>query len=78
MPCPCQWDWFPEQLEVAEVSTWSKHVLESLLNWLRIDGLHDFQGKLLHSANWDQSVDYEGKNVAVIGTGSSASTFYYS
>ena len=39
---------------------------------LRIPGLHDFQGKLLHSANWDTNVDYTDKTVAVIGTGSSA------
>ncbi|EXJ56038.1 hypothetical protein A1O7_08969 [Cladophialophora yegresii CBS 114405] len=40
--------------------------------WPQIAGLHDFQGQLLHSANWDPSVSWEGKNVAVIGTGSSA------
>jgi cation diffusion facilitator CzcD-associated flavoprotein CzcO len=34
--------------------------------------VHDFQGTLLHSANWDTSVDYTDKTVAVIGTGSSA------
>ena len=38
----------------------------------RIPRLHDFQGKLLHSANWDTDVDYTDKTVAVIGTGSSA------
>ncbi|KIW94319.1 uncharacterized protein Z519_05635 [Cladophialophora bantiana CBS 173.52] len=40
--------------------------------WPKIEGLHDFEGKLLHSANWDTSVDYTDKTVAVIGTGSSA------
>ncbi|KAH0847215.1 hypothetical protein AYO21_02604 [Fonsecaea monophora] len=40
--------------------------------WPKIEGLHDFKGKLLHSANWDSSVDYTDKTVAVIGTGSSA------
>ena len=34
--------------------------------------MHDFQGTLLHSANWDTATNYEGKSVAVIGTGSSA------
>ncbi|KAL1983959.1 hypothetical protein VTN96DRAFT_9733 [Rasamsonia emersonii] len=26
--------------------------------WPNIPGLHDFKGKLLHSANWDESYDY--------------------
>ncbi len=40
--------------------------------WPQIDGLHDFNGQLLHSAAWDTSVDWSNKTVAVIGTGSSA------
>lgn len=39
--------------------------------WPEIEGLHDFRGKLLHSARWDSDWDYTGKNVAVIGAGSS-------
>ncbi|KAL2801096.1 hypothetical protein BJX66DRAFT_321046 [Aspergillus keveii] len=39
--------------------------------WPNIDGLHTFQGKLIHSARWDQSYDFTGKKVAVIGIGSS-------
>ncbi|KAL2827505.1 hypothetical protein BJY01DRAFT_241134 [Aspergillus pseudoustus] len=39
--------------------------------WPSIPGLHDFKGKLLHSACWDESYDYSGKRVAVIGNGSS-------
>ncbi|KAL4898718.1 hypothetical protein BDV59DRAFT_197596 [Aspergillus ambiguus] len=39
--------------------------------WPRIPGLHDFKGKLMHSASWDESYDYSGKRVAVIGNGSS-------
>jgi cation diffusion facilitator CzcD-associated flavoprotein CzcO len=39
--------------------------------WPDIAGLHSFQGKLIHSANWDLSYDYKGKKVAVIGAGSS-------
>ncbi|BDD61661.1 hypothetical protein MAP00_006699 [Monascus purpureus] len=39
--------------------------------WPNIPGLHDFKGKLLHSASWDESYDYGGKKVAVIGNGSS-------
>jgi cation diffusion facilitator CzcD-associated flavoprotein CzcO len=35
-----------------------------------IPGLTDFEGTTLHSARWDDSVDFAGKRVAVIGTGS--------
>ena len=35
-----------------------------------IPGLDDFKGTTLHSARWDDAADYEGKRVAVIGTGS--------
>ncbi|OJJ85151.1 flavin-containing monooxygenase [Aspergillus glaucus CBS 516.65] len=39
--------------------------------WPNIPGLHDFKGKLMHSAKWDESYDYSGKKAAVIGNGSS-------
>ncbi|KAL2814982.1 flavin-binding monooxygenase [Aspergillus granulosus] len=39
--------------------------------WPDIPGLKTFQGKLLHSAAWDESYDIEGKRIAVIGAGSS-------
>ncbi|CAI7582011.1 unnamed protein product [Penicillium bialowiezense] len=39
--------------------------------WPKIPGLQDFQGKLMHSASWDESYDYKGKTVAVVGNGSS-------
>ncbi|CBF87325.1 hypothetical protein AN9282.2 [Aspergillus nidulans FGSC A4] len=39
--------------------------------WPAIPGLHSFNGKLLHSAAWDESYQIEGKQVAVIGAGSS-------
>ncbi|TEA03720.1 flavin-containing monooxygenase [Mycobacteroides salmoniphilum] len=35
-----------------------------------IPGLDSFQGKVVHTARWDDSVVLEGKRVAVIGTGS--------
>ncbi|KAJ3524735.1 hypothetical protein NM208_g11943 [Fusarium decemcellulare] len=40
--------------------------------WPDIDGLHDFKGDILHSANWNDSVDFKGKSIAVIGNGSSS------
>ncbi|THY86154.1 steroid monooxygenase, partial [Aureobasidium pullulans] len=40
--------------------------------WPKIEGREHFQGSMLHTANWDDSVDLTGKRVAVIGGGSSA------
>lgn len=40
--------------------------------WPELEGLHSFTGTLVHSANWNQSLNWEGKNVAIIGNGSSA------
>ncbi|SPM39340.1 Predicted flavoprotein CzcO associated with the cation diffusion facilitator CzcD [Mycobacterium numidiamassiliense] len=37
-----------------------------------IEGLADFTGVLMHTAQWDHRVDVAGKKVAVIGTGASA------
>ncbi|KAH7025578.1 hypothetical protein B0J12DRAFT_771672 [Macrophomina phaseolina] len=39
--------------------------------WPDIEGLHDFRGTLLHTANWNESPEFEGKTVAVIGSGAS-------
>lgn len=37
-----------------------------------IEGIRDFAGTLMHTAQWDHSVDLAGKRVAVIGTGATA------
>lgn len=37
--------------------------------WPEISGLHDYQGHLVHSANWDKKFTVDGKKVAVIGNG---------
>ncbi|KAL2831026.1 steroid monooxygenase [Aspergillus pseudoustus] len=39
--------------------------------WPEIEGLEEFEGPKCHTAQWDDSIDYRGKRVAVIGTGSS-------
>ncbi|KAL4863636.1 hypothetical protein BDV12DRAFT_25498 [Aspergillus spectabilis] len=39
--------------------------------WPNIKGLEKFQGKVLHTANWDPSYTWENKKIAVIGNGSS-------
>ena len=35
-------------------------------------GLEDFRGEVVHTAEWDETLDISGKRVAVVGTGSSA------
>lgn len=40
--------------------------------WPKIPGIQDFKGDLIHSANWDEKFDPEGKKVAVIGYGATA------
>jgi 4-hydroxyacetophenone monooxygenase len=40
-----------------------------------IAGIERFTGPSFHSAQWDHSVDLDGKRVAVIGTGASAAQF---
>lgn len=37
-----------------------------------IEGLDGFEGDVFHSANWDHSVDLEGKRIGVVGSGASA------
>lgn len=36
------------------------------------EGMEDFKGPIMHSAEWDHSVEFKGKRIGVIGTGSSA------
>jgi cation diffusion facilitator CzcD-associated flavoprotein CzcO len=38
----------------------------------QIEGLENFQGKVMHSARWDHDYDLRGKRVASVGTGASA------
>lgn len=35
-----------------------------------IKGIHDYKGPIFHTAQWDHTTDYHGKDVALIGTGS--------
>ena len=37
-----------------------------------IEGIDDFEGKIIHSARWDNEYDLTGKRVAMIGTGATA------
>ncbi|EPE06691.1 4-hydroxyacetophenone monooxygenase [Ophiostoma piceae UAMH 11346] len=72
------WDLTLEDQATKERWTDFCHVLVNgtgILNnwvWPDIDGLHDFHGPIIHSANWDHSVDFQDKNIGVIGTGSTS------
>ena len=37
--------------------------------WPKIDGIHDFKGHKVHSAEWDHSYEYSHKRIGVIGNG---------
>ena len=39
--------------------------------WPEVEGLDDFQGPLIHTAQWPKDFDHTGKTIAVIGNGSS-------
>lgn len=43
----------------------------STWNWPDIPGLHTFEGRLFHTASYEEGYDLTGKRVAVIGSGSS-------
>ncbi|KAF2101755.1 flavin-binding monooxygenase [Rhizodiscina lignyota] len=71
------WSVEVRNLETGEVFTDTCDFLvmaTGILNqwdWPDIPGLKDFQGKLLHSADWDDSYDVRDKEIALIGGGSS-------
>ena len=37
-----------------------------------IPGIDKFEGQMCHTAEWDKTIDFKNKRVAVIGTGASA------
>ena len=37
--------------------------------WPDIPGLQAFQGRVVHTANWDESINLTGKRVGLIGNG---------
>jgi cation diffusion facilitator CzcD-associated flavoprotein CzcO len=38
-------------------------------------GLHEFQGKMMHTARWDWSYDLKNKRVAIIGNGTQNNSY---
>ncbi len=69
------------QVQLASGESFEAEVLISAVGQLhrpsypKIAGRESFKGPSFHSANWDHSVDLNGKTVAVIGTGASAVQF---
>ncbi|CAP65459.1 uncharacterized protein PODANS_6_9610, partial [Podospora anserina S mat+] len=51
-------------------AVWDEEVGETP-KWPKIRGMDRFKGQLVHSALWDETVEVAGKNVAIIGIGSS-------
>ena len=54
-----------------------KHIVmavgvSSVPNRTKITGINDYKGKIIHSVDYDSGKDYNGKNVLVYGTGTSA------
>ena len=76
--------WDDEKAEWEVIATgpdgrrvWRANVVISAVGFLNrpnvpeIDGMHDFEGRLFHTAQWPDEVAVDGKRVAVIGTGCS-------
>lgn len=68
-------------IRFADGSTRQAQVLISAVGQLNrpkmpeLPGLEKFRGHAFHSANWDHGYDFQGKTVAVVGTGPSAVQF---
>ncbi|KAH6984737.1 hypothetical protein BKA56DRAFT_481176 [Ilyonectria sp. MPI-CAGE-AT-0026] len=81
----CRWDdtlnkWHltVQQVDTGEIFTEDADVVISAkgnLNqfaWPSIPGIDMFEGEKMHSAQWNQSYDFQGKKIGIIGGGSSA------
>ncbi|MCG8669874.1 MAG: NAD(P)/FAD-dependent oxidoreductase [Pseudomonadales bacterium] len=54
--------------DTADIVIMATGVLRNL-NYPDIEGLSSFEGTLIHTGRWDESLDLKGKRVGVIGTG---------
>ena len=54
--------------DVCDILISATGVLNSW-RWPDIPGLKSFEGALVHSARWDESLDVKGKRVGIIGNG---------
>ncbi|MBV1883855.1 MAG: NAD(P)/FAD-dependent oxidoreductase [Pseudomonadales bacterium] len=66
------------KLELSDGSTMTARFIISATGGLispkdpDIPGLRSFKGEMVHTGKWDDSLDLEGKRVAIIGTGATA------
>lgn len=49
----------------------------NLPQYPNIEGLHEFKGKIMHSARWDWSHSLQGKSVGVVGNGKSSGLSHF-
>jgi cation diffusion facilitator CzcD-associated flavoprotein CzcO len=49
-----------------------KFIEPNLVGIQDVPGFEDFKGDVLHSSNWDSSLNLEGKNILVVGSGCTA------
>ncbi|KAG7292499.1 hypothetical protein NEMBOFW57_002534 [Staphylotrichum longicolle] len=72
-----QWELVVRNLETGEdFADYATFLVDGtgILNnwkWPDVQGLDDFRGSLIHTANWPKDFDHTGKTIAVIGNGSS-------
>ncbi|KAH6995475.1 hypothetical protein BKA56DRAFT_473041 [Ilyonectria sp. MPI-CAGE-AT-0026] len=57
--------------ETTDIVISAKGGLNQIM-WPKVKGLDEYQGKLVHSGAWDESLDLRNKRVGVVGNGSSA------
>lgn len=66
------------RLTAADGRTWAFRAVVTAVGLLNVPavpswpGRDEFDGVVVHTARWDPSLDWRGKRVAVVGTGSSA------
>jgi cation diffusion facilitator CzcD-associated flavoprotein CzcO len=76
--------WRVEFLDTATNEAFVRHsrVLCTAVGFLDIPkgpesiaNVQEFRGRIFHSSNWDHKVNFEGKDVMVVGNGASANQF---
>ncbi|KAL0565023.1 hypothetical protein V5O48_017008 [Marasmius crinis-equi] len=63
-----------ESVDEADIFISALGILE-VVRYPNIPGIDTFKGSIFHSGAWDHTVDLQGKRVAVIGNGASATQF---
>jgi cation diffusion facilitator CzcD-associated flavoprotein CzcO len=60
---------YDSQVVISAAGPWHEPVLPD------VPGLRDFPGEVFHSSRWNHGYDFDGRRVAVIGSGASAVQF---